>query len=900
VGCESLTGEAEQDEDEPGGTDGPGGEVDPQLDTDGDGVPDVIERQWGSNPASVDSDGDGLTDIDEVATLTDPSVADSDGNGVADGDEDLDGDGLSNLAENGLGTNLARPDTDGDGLDDGSEAARGSDPLTSDTDGDGLSDAQEAELGTNLLNVDSNGNGVRDGREKYTRTLTAPASGATLVLEDVGESIFNIELLDATEVWLSTMPGAVSTGVNVEGVSSLTRATGTLEIPFDPTTIEPGANLGVLHFDALGRWDFPPVQSVDISRGVATVTTSSFSPFVVVDRDKFEASWQVELVEPVIPRDRNPVDVMIIVDSSARMRSADPDFTRVDIARELILNLEEGDRVGLSGTTRGMLQVPDANHLLAYGAAGNIYSAYESNLSGRIEEALHALDTYGAEGHERAIVLISNGLGQYDSNVIHQVMESGTTMYTIGVGNGNADRLRVMATVTNGIHVPWGVAGGTNAVGADLGVVANRPLDSDGDGLTDEFELGGFRTYWGEVLYTDPYDADTDGDGLEDGSEVKDPYPYGYAQEAKVYRLMSDPTKRDTDGDGLADAVEVANLIDAFNAYSDPDGINDYEEWVLYNTDPIAQDTDGDGFGDDFEVWYEDQGFDPTLPDVSYSWWEYLGEFTRGALCGDITLGSFCEGTTVAFLSGQIAAGFAIVGDVRDGLASAVKGDVVGASLSAFGVIPIVGDSAKLTAQIARFATRVGGDSAVALRFIGRSSSIPSPVRIAALDEAFEGAATAVKTRHGLDDDAILAYARRGMSPSHLEKMFSKASVVRWGKGTYQKEIDAEGELLLEVPGSDVNKFAVTNPVGDVRIFDVTFETKGFAYEVKFGKVHYSGRARTQAMRDGNFLAEVADDSSFHSIEWVFYADQRGVAGPDEDLLKLLIDLKIPYRIYLP
>ncbi len=38
-----------------------------------------------------------------------------------------------------------------------------------------------------------------------------------------------------------------------------------------------------------------------------------------------------------------------------------------------------------------------------------------------------------------------------------------------------------------------------------------EPLDSDGDGLTDEEE---------RELGTDPNSADTDGDGLNDGEEV--------------------------------------------------------------------------------------------------------------------------------------------------------------------------------------------------------------------------------------------------------------------------------------------------------------------------------------------------------------------------------------------
>lgn len=64
--------------------------------------------------------------------------------------------------------------------------------------------------------------------------------------------------------------------------------------------------------------------------------------------------------------------------------------------------------------------------------------------------------------------------------------------------------------------------------------IADQPLDSDGDGLSDEAE--------GE-LGTDPYKVDTDKDGLFDREEIK------------VYQ--TDPLNPDSDGDGSLDGEEV-------------------------------------------------------------------------------------------------------------------------------------------------------------------------------------------------------------------------------------------------------------------------------------------------------------------------------------------------------
>jgi len=98
-------------------------------------------------------------------------------------------------------------------------------------------------------------------------------------------------------------------------------------------------------------------------------------------------------------------------------------------------------------------------------------------------------------------------------------------------------------------------------------VAVGSPNDSDGDGLTDvrEVEIG-----------TDPFDPDTDRDGLTDGDEVN--------------RYTTNPLNADTDWDGLSDGDEV----------------------LKHNTDPKIRDTDSGGVADGHEV-IEDET-DPRNP----------------------------------------------------------------------------------------------------------------------------------------------------------------------------------------------------------------------------------------------------------------------------------------------
>lgn len=100
------------------------------VDSDGDGLTDVMESKLGTNPFNIDTDGDGLTDGYEYNILeTDPLKQDSDENGIFDGDEDFDNDGLSNLMEYTLGTNPFDFDTDNDGFSDNYEVTHAMNPL---------------------------------------------------------------------------------------------------------------------------------------------------------------------------------------------------------------------------------------------------------------------------------------------------------------------------------------------------------------------------------------------------------------------------------------------------------------------------------------------------------------------------------------------------------------------------------------------------------------------------------------------------------------------------------------------------------------------------------------------------------------------------------------------------
>ena len=80
----------------------------------------------------------------------------------------------------------------------------------------------------------------------------------------------------------------------------------------------------------------------------------------------------------------------------------------------------------------------------------------------------------------------------------------------------------------------WIDDGATNAP-SHFWVAARSDIDTDGDGLSDSFEI--------YLHSTDPGNADTDGDGINDGDEIAG---------------GTNPLYADSDGDGMGDAAEVA------------------------------------------------------------------------------------------------------------------------------------------------------------------------------------------------------------------------------------------------------------------------------------------------------------------------------------------------------
>ncbi len=124
-------------------------------------------------------------------------------------------------------------------------------------------------------------------------------------------------------------------------------------------------------------------------------------------------------------------------------------------------------------------------------------------------------------------------------------------------------------------------------------LVPNLEVDSDGDGLSDLYEIN--------VSHTDPNNAYSSTNGLPDGWQVM----HG------LNPLDPGEATNDPDHDGLNNLQEYLHGTDPHNPDTDGDGISDGDEVNLYHTDPTRADTVGDGISDGWKVFH---GLNPLAP----------------------------------------------------------------------------------------------------------------------------------------------------------------------------------------------------------------------------------------------------------------------------------------------
>ncbi len=796
------------------------------MDTDGDGLTDSFELlklgTFPEEPGLMPMMGDG-----------DPVVV------AAGTDDDPDGDGLSNLEEQTYGTDPLSADTDKDGLSDAAEIAMGTDPCDADTDGDGLVDGAEVALGTDPTNPDSNDNGVPDGDEDYWSgewflddALNLTVFGRGYAIANVSVATVNYTHLIDEEILVSKV-AAIGFGDDVES--------GTIEIAYDPTHVVDPSRLSIYRFDDdLGT--FVNVSStVDTVNGVVSCAAAGSAKYAVMDSARWDALFDEEALAQMMAfsvMNRVTVHVTNAVTGSP-VSNAAVTFVHVDTGLEQTYYTDENGYTGSIGHAftsdtsymisktgygdfRGLLK-PDPDYdqghitihpsLVPIGASqGDIY----------VDTHPRGADIYvdgllrGGSPHQVRLLEGDHHVkvektGYTTASAVVPVYDGQTTPVTFdlspavpgtlrvvtdppgarvfldgvykGVTNEQSEEL-IISSVLAGTHrlviqmsgyVPVTQMVTVKSNDMTTAIVFLDNTDLDGDGLPDGFE-NGYRDGFGNWKNPNPDLVDTDGDGLSDGFEAGEPITDEYGK--TYFKPRSDPTKADTDDDGLNDLAEFE-----------------------YGTDPFNPDTDGDGLLDGADP-------DPLTPaangDVNLA--KIVREIVAGAVFGETGLpGGLCyewglvtEETAsspyymvgwIGFSCLPVAGGMA---DIRDAVQAILNGDAIGAAMNAAGAIPGPGDGIKITGAIACYTGKFPWKARELGVLLSKEllGPLPDTIKIQVWDLLFDGAGSALHNAHGVPVEAIEALAKKNIDLVHvrhlLDAMFDGTWVTK-GELTWEE-----------------------------------------------------------------------------------------------------------------
>ncbi|MFN6378662.1 MAG: tandem-95 repeat protein, partial [Flavobacteriales bacterium] len=595
-------------------------------DCDDDGLTNAEEGISGTDPLNTDSDGDGLNDGVEVSGATDP-LNPCDPNPSALATNDCDADGLDNAEELLNETDSENPDTDSDGINDGNEVNANSDPLDScdpnplafpnqDCDGDGISNIDEIGHGTSPIDSDTDDDGLSDGQEINEGSdpvNPCDPNPASLALNDCDDD----GLTNDQEGVNGTDPENPDT--DGDGVNDGDEVTGDSD-PLNPC--DPNQN-------ALATNDCDDDGITNVDEG--PIGTDPTNPDTDGDgiNDGDEVTNGSNTLDPCDPNpkalatndcDNDGLDYAEEVLNGTNPTNADTDGDGIN----------DGDEVdGGNGPLNPCDPNPEA---LASNDCDNDGISNVNEIDLGTDPANPDTDGDGLDDGEE-VEESSNPLNSCDPNP-----DALATNDCDEDGLSNNEELSNNTDPANpdtdgdGINDGDEVDDGSdplNSCEPNPNALATNDCDNDGITNVDEEPIG-----------TDPTNADTDGDGLNDGDEVNgnsdplnpcDPNVGALSTNdcdgdgldvSEEITNGTDPTNPDTDGDGMIDGDEVNADTDPLNPCDpnpnalltndcDDDGITNVEEGLL-GTDPLDEDTDDDGILDGGEI---SLGTDPMSSD---------------------------------------------------------------------------------------------------------------------------------------------------------------------------------------------------------------------------------------------------------------------------------------------
>lgn len=537
-----------------------------ETDTDGDGLTDELEKFFGTDKEKVDTDGDGLSDYIEALEIgTDPLLKDTDGDGILDPDEDTDTDGLTDKAEIDLGTDILSMDTDGDGLLDGEEInTHKTDPLKEDTDEDGANDKWEIDNGFNALEFNES---------FETVSLAAASEVAVSVVlnlpGDQAETLTVTPVLDNPYL-TNQIPGYIDVPFDFS-VENEFEGTATISFEFDKNLLADETFVPtVYYFNEELMMLEELVTVIDPETGIASTEVEHFSTYILLNKTDFDTVWNSEIKPPDIENSQmTGLDIVFVIDSSGSMSWNDPSGIRKSAAKQFVDKMGEHDRaaiVDLDSSASLLIGFTNVKIDLN-GKIDRINDSGGTSIGRAVNLAIQQFTntSYTRTDAFKYIILLTDGQGDYNNQYTQNAADNDIVIYTIGLGSDvDENLLKNIADATKGKYF---FATQADMLGEIFDFVAEETIDyqtdSNEDGISDYFTKilcdgkpyvnGALNPFYGLDFDAVQSNADYDGDGLFNGEE----FTIDIVGDKVYARLFSYPTKQNSDNDPYNDYDEV-------------------------------------------------------------------------------------------------------------------------------------------------------------------------------------------------------------------------------------------------------------------------------------------------------------------------------------------------------